>query len=286
MLLIGAHQSISGGFHKALLSGQETGCATIQIFVRSNMAWNPGKWSEDEAEKFLKTQRETGISPIVAHSCYLINLAATDPEILRKSVDATADELIRSQALGIPYLVMHPGAHLGAGEAAGLTKFATNLDRAIEASETQEVMVLLETTAGQGTVLGYRFEHLAELMAQSRFTKRLGVCYDTCHTFVAGYDLRTPEAYAQTMDEFDRKLGIDKLLCFHFNDALKGLGSRRDRHAHIGKGEIGESAFAQLLTDKRFATVPKLLETPKGKSRGKDWDEINLATLRRLAGED
>ncbi len=285
MLLIGAHQSIAGGLYKSLLRGREVGCSTIQIFLRSNMAWNPGRWSTEAAERFMNVQKETGISPVVAHNCYLVNLASTNSKILERSIDATADELRRAQAVGIPYLVMHPGAHLGAGEKTGLRTVARNLDRAISASETQNVRVLLETTAGQGTVLGYRFEQLAEVISQSRFAERLGVCYDTCHTFAAGYDIRTSAAYEKTMREFDRKLGIAKLLCFHFNDALMDLGSRRDRHAHIGRGKLGESAFAQLLIDARFRSVPKILETPKGTWRGKRWDRINLDTLRRLAGE-
>ena len=168
---------------------------------------------------------------------------------------------------------------------AGLAKVTANLDRAIADSGTKKVMVLLETTAGQGTVLGARFEELAQVLEASRFTERIGVCYDTCHTFVAGYDIRTPAAYERTMAEFDRILSIGKLLCFHFNDAKKDLGSRRDRHEHIGEGKLGEAAFAQLLTDKRFASVPKILETPKGTSHRRSWDRINLATLRRLAGE-
>ncbi len=285
MLLIGAHQSIAGGMFKALQRGKKDGCATIQIFVRSNMAWNPGKFDEHDAEKFAQAQAQTGITPVVAHNCYLVNLAATDAAILKKSMEATVGELVRSEALGIPYLVMHPGAHLGAGVKAGLAKVTANLDSAIADSGAKKVMVLLETTAGQGTVLGSTFDELAQLIATSRFAERIGICYDTCHTFVAGYDIRTPEAYARTMDEFDRKLGISKLLCFHVNDAKKPFGSKRDRHEHIGKGTLGESAFAQILGDKRFTAVPKIIETPKGTLGRRSLDRINLATLRRLAGE-
>lgn len=285
MHLIGAHQSISGGLYKALLRGEETGCATVQIFLRSNLAWNPGRFTEEAAERFAQTQAQTGITPVVAHNCYLVNLAATDPDTLKRSIETTIDELRRAEVLAIPYLVMHPGAHLGAGERAGLRRLTRNLDRAIADSGAKRVRVLLETTAGQGTILGSRFEHLAEVIAASRFTERIGVCYDTCHTFAAGYDIRTPAAYRKTMRDFDHNLGIGKLLCFHVNDAVFDLGSRRDRHAHIGRGKLGESAFPQLLADSRLTSVPKILETPKGTSRGRSWDKINLETLRRLAGE-
>lgn len=284
-MLIGAHQSIVGGIHKALLRGEETGCSTIQVFVRSNMAWNPGKLTPEKVRRFRETQESTGIRPVVAHSCYLINPASTNPQTLRRSISALADELRRSQLLGIPYLVMHPGAHLGAGEAAGLRKIARGLDRAIRRSGTERVRVLLETTAGAGTILGSRFEHLAEVIAASGFPERLGVCYDTCHTFAAGYDIRTRRAYLATMRKFNRILGLDRLLCFHFNDAKCDLGSQRDRHEHIGKGKLGEDAFAFILKDKRFTSIPKILETPKGTYRRRPWDKINLDTLRRLAAD-
>lgn len=285
MLLIGAHQSISGGLDKAVLQSAETGCSTIQIFVRSNMAWNPGKLSLNAVKMYLNALKSTLIRPVVAHNCYLVNLASTDPVTLQRSLEATTGELERAEVLGIPYLVMHPGAHLGAGVGPGLKKVAKGIDSAISASKSQNVRILLENTAGAGTVLGSRFEQLAELISQSRFASRLGLCFDTCHAFAAGYDLRTPDGLADTLREFERNLSIDKLLCFHFNDALYDLGSRRDRHDHIGRGKIGETAFAQLLADKRFASVPKILETPKGLHRGKPWDVVNLDTLRRLAGE-
>ncbi len=285
MLLIGAHQSIAGGLYRALLRGREAGCATVQVFLRSNLAWKAGRFTEKDAERFAQTQAQTGITPVVAHNCYLVNLASRDPKTLSRSTEATIGELERAEVLGIPYLVMHPGAHLGAGVRAGLRKIARGIDRAVAASGSKRVRILLETTAGQGTVLGSRFEELAEVVALSRFTERLGVCYDTCHTFAAGYDIRTPEAYEKTIREFDRILSIGKLLCFHFNDALYDLGSRRDRHTHIGRGKLGESAFAQVLNDTRFASVPKIIETPKGTRRGRPWDVINLEALRRLAGE-
>ena len=282
-MLLGAHMSIAGGIYRALLRGEEVGCSTVQVFLRSNMAWNPGQFTRKDVEKFRETQQNTGIRPVVAHNCYLVNLASTKAKTLERSLEATIGELERAQALGIPYLVMHPGAHLGAGEHAGLRKIARGIDQVLKSSGVMTVRILLETTAGQGTVLGWRFEQLAEVIALSGFADSLGVCYDTCHTFAAGYDIRTHEAYRATMREFDRILGLDKLLCFHFNDAVRGLGSRRDRHEHIGRGRLGKAAFAHLLQDERFTNVPKILETPKGTYRGRPWDTINLEQLRRLA---
>jgi deoxyribonuclease-4 len=285
-MLAGVHTSIAGGIHKALLRGKSLGCNTIQIFLRSNMAWNPGRFTPEMAEKFAQTQRESGIALVVAHNCYLVNLASTNPTTLSRSLEATEDELKRAETLGVPYLVIHPGAHLGAGEKAGLRKIARGIDRAIKNSGTKSVRILLETTAGQGTVLGSRFEQIAEVIAKSAFAERIGVCYDTCHTFAAGYDIRTPETYRATMNEFDRIIGLDRLLCFHFNDALSPIGSHIDRHTHIGKGYLGETAFGLILRDKRFEKAPKILETPKGTRGRRSWDKINLDTLRRLAADD
>ena len=284
-MLIGAHMSIAGGMHKALERGRALGCETVQIFLRSNMAWHAGTLTPERVQRFREAQRETDISPVVAHSCYLINLASTDARTRSKSLLALTDELKRAEVLGVPYLAIHPGAHMGAGEAAGLRKVARGIDRAFRASETRNVRILLETTAGAGTVLGSRFEHIAELLTLSDFVDRLGVCYDTCHGFAAGYDIRTRRTYLATMRKFNKIIGLEHLLCFHLNGTMGKLGSRRDRHAHIGKGELGEDAFAYILRDKRFKSIPKILETPKGTYRRRPWDKINLDTLRRLAGD-
>jgi deoxyribonuclease-4 len=286
MLLIGAHVSIAGGIYKALFRGKEVGCSTIQVFLRSNVAWNPGKFTQEDVQKYRRARDETGIWPVIAHSCYLVNLASTDKRTLARSIGATAGELERAEVLGIPYLVMHPGAHRGAGERLGLPKIARGIDRSLRASGSRNVRILLETTAGQGTVLGWRFEQLAQIIAQSAFAERIGVCYDTCHTFAAGYDIRTRQSYESTMAEFDRVIGLQSLMCFHVNDARHDLASRLDRHAHIGKGRLGEAAFGFILRDERFAHVPKILETPTGTYRNRPWDRTNLDTLRRLAGDD
>ena len=282
---IGAHMSISGGLHKALLRGKELTCDTIQMFTKSNMQWKARNLTQKEIDQFKHTQAETGISPIVGHDTYLINLASPAKETYKKSVDSFTMEMLRSEAIGLPYLVMHPGAHMDEGEKRGLKRIATSLNTAFKATKGTRVKVLLETTAGQGSNLGYRFEHLAEIIDMVDEPERVGVCYDTCHAFVAGYDIRTKKAYNATMREFDRIVGLDKLEVFHINDAKNGLGSRVDRHEHIGKGLLGLDAFRFVLTDRRFKNAPKILETPKGGTKGRSWDEMNLATLRSLIAE-
>ncbi len=279
---VGAHMSISGGLHKAMDRGSEVNCDTIQIFTKSNMQWKARELTEKDVELFKKKQTDTGISPVVGHDTYLINLASPDKDTYKKSVDSFIMELMRSESLGLPYLVMHPGAHKDKGEKWGLKRIASSFKRVFKATKGTQVQVLLETTAGQGSNLGYRFEHLAEIVDMVDEPERLAVCYDTCHTFAAGYDIRTKKAYSATFREFDKVVGVDMIKVFHMNDAKKGLGSRVDRHEHIGKGEIGVDAFGFIMTDCRFKDVPKILETPKGETQDRSWDEINLATLRSL----
>jgi deoxyribonuclease-4 len=277
---VGAHMSISGGLHKALDRGNDVNCDTIQIFTKSNMQWRARELTQDETELFKKTQADTNINPVVGHDTYLINLASPDKETYKKSVDSFIMEMGRSEALGLPYLIMHPGAHKDKGEQWGLKRIASSFNRIFKATKGTRVQVLLETTAGQGSNLGYRFEHLAEIVDMVDEPERFGVCYDTCHTFAAGYDIRSKKAYNATFREFDKIVGVDMIKVFHMNDAKRGLGSRVDRHEHIGKGEIGLDAFGFIMTDRRFKDVPKILETPKGETKGRSWDEINLAALR------
>jgi deoxyribonuclease IV len=281
MLLIGAHMSIAGGLHLAFARGEETGCAAMQIFTKNASQWRGKSISPAEADAFHQAWRESSIGPVIAHDSYLINLAATDETMWGKSIAAFVDEMQRCAVLGIPELVMHPGAHLGAGEEAGLQRQAAAF-REIFAAAPAGVTVLLENTAGQGTCLGHRFEHLAAIIEQVP-EGRFGVCFDTCHAWAAGYDLSTAAGYAATMSEFDRIVGLERLRAFHVNDCKKGLGCRVDRHEHIGQGSIGEAGFAALMQDSRFAGIPKVLETPKGE--GGELDRMNLALLRRLAGE-
>ena len=283
MPLIGAHMSIAGGLYRALLRGREAGCEVIQIFTQNRNRWKSRKLSAKEIDLFHKACDETSILAVAAHNSYLINLASARSHVLRKSFFALLQELERAELLGIPYLVMHPGAHVGDGEKKGLRRIADALNRVFERTSDYRVKILLEMTAGQGTSLGYRLEHLAEILEMTESQDRLGVCMDTCHAFAAGYDFRTAKAYRQFFGEFDRILGLDRLRLFHLNDSKNGFGSRVDRHEHPGAGFIGLKAFSFFLNDPKFAHLPFLIETPKGKSKeGLDWDVVNLNLLRSL----
>jgi deoxyribonuclease-4 len=283
MPLLGAHMSISGGLYKAPLKGREAGCQVIQIFTRNRNRWKSKKLPTKEIDLFHKACEETSIRVVAAHSSYLINLASTRSHVFKKSVHALLQELERAELLEIPYLVMHPGAHVGGGEKKGLKRIAVALNDVLERTSDYRVKILLETTAGQGTSLGYRLEHLAEILEMTESQVRLGICMDTCHAFAAGYDFRTAKAYRQFLKEFDRILGLDCLGLFHINDSKNGLGSRVDRHEHPGAGCIGLKPFSFFLNDPKLAHLPFLIETPKGKNKdGLDWDRVNLNLLRSL----
>jgi len=280
MPLLGAHMSISGGLHLAFDRLKEVQGNALQIFTKNERQWKATDIRPEAATLFLQSWRYAGAIPVAAHDTYLINLAATDEVILEKSVVAFAEELRRAELLGIPFLITHPGSHLGLGIEAGLRRLVKNLDRAIEISRACAVSVLIETTAGQGTNLGSSFEEIAFILGDSSNRERLGVCFDTCHTFAAGYDLRDEDAYHKTFRAFDDIIGLQHLKFFHLNDSKKGLGSRVDRHEHIGKGCIGLQGFRLLLNDPRFKDHPMVLETPKGKDL--EHDKENLRTLRAL----
>ena len=235
-----------------------------------------------ELDDFLAARRRSGIGVVFAHSSYLINLASTDARVRERSIVSLGEELGRSMELGLPFIVLHPGAHGGAGRREGIRKIAGGLDEALGVAGNGRVTILIETTVGQGTSVGGRFEDLAEIIASSRRAGRLGVCFDTCHVFAAGYDIRTPKGYARAMKELDRIVGLRRVKAFHLNDCKGALGSRLDRHTHIGKGNLGLWTFGALLNDRRFAGLPMVLETPKG--RGMALDRRNLAVLRRLLG--
>lgn len=271
--------SIAGGIYKALERGKRAGCRTIQIFLKNSNQWKAKTLTEEDRILFQEAQESSGIRPVVAHDSYLINLASPDSHLYRKSLHAFVEEMKRANFLGIPYLVLHPGAHRGAGVRTGITRVAKALRRALDLVEPR-VMVLLENTAGQGSSLGSRFEQLAAILEQIRNPDRVGVCLDTCHAFAAGYDIRTEEGYEETIGELDRLIGVKSILAFHVNDSKRDLGSRVDRHCHIGKGFIGIDAFRFLVNDHRFVDVPKILETPKG--TGDREDKRNLAVLRSL----
>lgn len=273
--------SIAGGLDQAPLRGRQVGCDTIQVFTKSNRQWHARPLSQREVQAFKANLTATGIGPVVAHDCYLVNLAAPKASVWKQSVTAFRVELERADRLGIPYLVTHPGAHLGAGEADGIARVAEALNRLHAALPAARVQTLLETTAGQGSSLGYRFEQLAAILAQVERAERLGICLDTCHVFAAGYDIRTPRGYRKTVRELDACLGLRRLKAIHLNDSQQGLGSRVDRHAHIGRGALGLPAFRLLLHDPRLRRVPMILETPKDDDFVKA-DRKNLARLRRL----
>ncbi|MEA3467975.1 MAG: deoxyribonuclease IV [Thermodesulfobacteriota bacterium] len=279
MVILGAHESVAGGLHLAFERIRQVDGEALQIFTRNQRQWNPAPVSDEEQGLFADAWQKCPDMPVASHASYLVNLASGKPDLVQKSITAFADELQRCALLKIPLVVMHPGSHGGDGVQTGLERFTTNLDLALERADNQ-VTVLLETTAGQGTGLGSRFEELAAIIKGSRHQEKLGVCLDTCHIFAAGYDIRSPKSYQATMDEFDTVVGIDRLKFFHLNDSKKGLGSRVDRHEHIGQGEIGIEGFRNLLNDPRFANHPMTLETPKGKDLQEDRD--NLAALRGL----
>jgi deoxyribonuclease-4 len=283
MPLLGAHMSISGGLYRALLKGREVGCQAIQIFTRNQIQWNSKELSTKEIDLFHKACEETAIPVVAAHSSYLINLASTRSHVFEKSIHSLVQEMVRVERLGIPYLVMHPGAHVGGGEKKGLEQIAGALNGVLERTSGYRVKILLETTAGQGTSLGYRLEHLAEILEMAECQDRLGICVDTCHAFAAGYDFRTVKAYRQFLKEFDTILGLARLGLLHINDSKNGLGSRLDRHEHPGAGCIGLKAFSFFLNDPKLAQLPFLIETPKGKNKhGQDWDRVNLSLLKGL----
>jgi deoxyribonuclease-4 len=265
---------------RAVLTGRDVGCEAIQIFVKSSNQWRAAPFRDGEPERFRANLAATGIGPVVAHDSYLINLCSPDAGLWSKSVEAFAVELDRCETLGVGWLVTHPGAHLGSGEEAGLDRLARALDRVHARSPGRRVQVLLETTAGQGSGLGYRFEHLARVIDLVDEPARVGVCLDTCHVFAAGYDLRTAAGYRETMDRLEATVGIPKLRAIHLNDSKRELGSRVDRHEQIGKGHLGVDAFRRLLNDRRLGNVPMLLETPKGPDYAED--RVNLKLLRSL----
>lgn len=267
-----------GGPWVAYETGAEIGCTCIQLFTGSPRQWNNPPVDPATADRFKAARDETGISFAVAHDSYLINLAAPDEFILAKSMHAMLDELDRASTLGIPWVVTHMGSYLKSGEEQGLETLCASVKTILDQTEGTLAGIALETTAGQGTNLGYRFGHLAQVIEAAGGHPRLGVCMDTCHIFAAGYDIRTPETFGATLDEFDRVIGLDRLKAIHANDAKKPLGSRVDRHEHLGEGELGLETFRLLIQEPRLATVPTIVETPEAETRHAG----NLAILQGL----
>jgi deoxyribonuclease-4 len=279
-VLLGVHASVAGGLANAYTRGAELGCGAIQIFVKNASQWRGRELLEEEVTTFQGARAGSGIGPLLAHASYLINLSATDPDILARSREALADELIRCARLGVDGLVLHPGAHLGAGEETGIARVAESLDRVLGELPEGPTRVLLENTAGQGTCLGHRLEHLADIRARVAAPHRVGVCIDTCHAFAAGYAIHEEAGYGEFVAELDGRIGLDSVGGFHVNDSVRPFASRRDRHAHIGEGEIGLALFERLLNDPRLQAIPMVVETdPEEEMAGHRRD---LAVLRGL----
>ena len=281
-ILLGAHMSIGGGVHMAIERGRSIDCTAMQVFVKNNMQWFARPLTREEIAAFCRHAQRGELLSIFAHANYLINLAATNPQFHANSIRALAEELTRAHQLELPFLVLHPGAHLGAGEEAGLKKIVASIDEVFRAIPKVKTRIALETTAGQGSCLGDRFEHLAYIIENVREPERLCVCLDTAHVFAAGYDIGIEAGTRKMFREFDRVIGLDRLAAIHLNDSKTPRGSRVDRHEHIGKGKIGLDAFRVIMRDRRFRKIPKVLETPKEKNLAED--VANLKTLRGLLG--
>ncbi len=281
---LGAHVSIAGGVERAIERARELRCETAQIFVKNASQWAGKPLDDESAAAFRDARADSPLGAIVAHASYLINLAARDRSILAKSRRALADELERCERLGIDGLVVHPGAHMGAGEERGGARVAESLDRVLAGRRPSRTRILLENTAGQGTVLGHRLEQLAAIRAACSRPERIGVCIDTCHAFAAGYEVHLEEGYEAFFERFRRLFADADLGCIHVNDSKRELGSRRDRHANLGRGEIGSGLFRRLVADRRLFGVPMILETPMGEeSRGHRRDLKLLKTWRTRA---
>ena len=280
-VLLGAHFSIAGGLENALKDAKAHGCNTCQVFTKNANTWRERILSTEEIERFLVYQKKSGVQKIASHMSYMINLATPDIGSRKKSCEALARELCRSHSLGLQYVILHPGSHKGTSEEEGIKRISESLQTVLsDASETRP-MLLLETTAGQGDHLGRRFEQIAAMIDRIREKSRVGVCLDTSHIFAAGYDIRTKAAYEKTLAEFNAVIGLEHLKFIHLNDSKKELGSRVDRHTHIGDGFIGKTAFQLIMNDTRLQKIPKVIETPKEKGKT-DWDAINLERLRKL----
>ncbi|MBN2578281.1 MAG: deoxyribonuclease IV [Pirellulales bacterium] len=282
---LGSHRSIAGGYDQAVRRAGEIGCACVQIFTKNNNQWRGKPITDEDARKFAEALKQWKIGHPLAHDSYLINLASPDRNLWKKSVDAFVDELHRAGRLGIPYVVTHPGSMISGDERDGLRRVISALDEVFSQVPEVPAQCLLETTAGQGTALGWRFEQLAEILDGVKRPERLGVCFDTCHVFAAGYPLAPEKDYRATLRAFDRLIGLKRIKAFHLNDSRRERGSRVDRHDHVGRGKLGLEPFRLLLNDSRFQKIPMYLETPKEFENGVDMDVVNLKLLQGLIGE-
>jgi len=279
-MLAGAHESVAGGLYRAFDRGAADGCKAVQVFTKNSNMWREPTLTDEQITAFRRAHRAFGgggsAGQVMSHTSYLINLATDKDDILSKSKDALVAEVQRCSALGIPYCILHPGAHLGAGDEVGLLKVAQALDEVHDRTKDASCMILLENTAGQGTCVGCTFEQIGAIFAQSRDRDRFGVCFDTQHAFAAGYDLSTAEGYASTFEAFDRHVGLHRLRAFHLNDSKKPLGSRVDRHEHLGEGILGLGLFWRLMNDPRFDAIPGVVETEPREGDFPFRDEVSL----------
>jgi deoxyribonuclease-4 len=279
-ILLGAHMSIAGGMHTSLERAMSIGCNTMQVFVKNNNQWRGKQLKDEEVEEYKKIKVTSGISPVMAHDTYLINLCAKDKTILNKSRTTFKDEFDRCERLGIDYLNFHPGSHIGQGESDGIKLIAESLNLVHEQTKGYRVKSVIETTAGQGTSIGYKFEQIRSIIDLIEEKNRMGVCIDTCHVFAAGYDISTESGWDKTFNEFNEIVGLDRLVAFHVNDSKRERGLHVDRHEHIGNGKIGLDGFRFLMNDPRFIRIPKILETPKSADMKEDVE--NMRILRTL----
>jgi deoxyribonuclease-4 len=280
--ILGAHQSIAGGYFRAVELASDRGCDCVQLFTKNNNQWRAKEITDQDVEKFREALCRLGVGHPIAHDSYLINLASPDEALWARSVEAFRLELLRAEALGIPYVVTHPGAYTTGSEESGIRLVVEALDAIHEATPGIKAQALLENTAGQGSSLGWRFEHLQAIIEGVAQGQRLGVCIDTCHTLAAGYPLATREEYEATIAALDRAVGLARVKALHLNDSKQPLGSRVDRHAHIGRGQLGLEPFRRLVNDPRFSHTPMYLETPKEQENGEEMDTVNLRVLRSL----
>lgn len=285
MTILGAHMSMAGGYYRAVEEARIHGCDCVQLFTKNNNQWAARPIEDEDVLLFRQSLEDSGIAHVLSHASYLINLASPDAELWKKSIDAMVIELERADRLGIPYVVVHPGSYTSSSEDVGIKRIGKALDEIHRQAKTLSSQCLLETTAGQGTNLGWKFEQLAGMLDATSSPDQVGICLDTCHVFAAGYAMQTEKQYLAMWRKFQRTVGLRKLRAFHLNDSKRACGSRVDRHENIGHGEMGLEPFRYLVNDKRFQDRPMYLETPKGTYRRRPWDKINLATLRELKKE-
>jgi len=275
--------SIAGGYYKAVEEAQRCGCDVVQLFTKNNTQWRAKEITGEEATQFQARLAELKIGHPISHASYLINLGSPDPALRAKSIDGMIVELARAEQLAIPYVIVHPGAHTTATEEEGIAFVAASIDEIHRRLSRIKAQIALEITAGQGSCLGWKLEQLAAIVRATKKPEKLHICVDTCHAFAAGYDLRDVKGYKSFWRQFDDLLGLSRLVAMHLNDSKRELGSRVDRHEHIGRGQLGGETFRRLLKDKRFRRVPMYLETAKGLENGESLDVINLRVLRQLA---